>query len=148
MVDGGHVHAAPLHPLAVLGGDAVILPDDGLGGDAPKADDDLWLDQSRLAAEIPHALLLLLGQGVTVFRRAAFHHVGDIDLGAVKADDLQHIVQQLTGLAHEGHALLILALTRPFADEEDLRILRSHAEDHIGPGRGKGTGGAGHTFTF
>ena len=134
VIDGGHLHAAPLEPLPMLLRDFEILLDDGLGGDPPQTDNDLRLHQRRLPPQIADAGVLLHVQRIPVLGRAALHHIGNIDLGAVQMDNLQHIVQQLTGPAHKGDALLILVLAGAFPDEHDLRSLRAVPKHHVGSG--------------
>jgi len=52
-------------------------------------------------------------------RRTAFDNVGDVDLGAVQINHLEHVVEQLSGRADKRHALAVLLLTRAFANEHD-----------------------------
>lgn len=80
-----------------------------------QTDDDLGLHQCCLPPQIADAGILFDIQRVPVLRRAALHHVGDVDLGTVQMDDLQHIVQQLPGPAYKGNTLLVLVLAGAFA---------------------------------
>ena len=148
MIDGRHLDAAPLEPLAVLLGDLEILLDDGFGSNPTQADDDLGLHQCCLPPQIADAGVLFHVQRVPVLGRTALYHVGDIDLGTVQMDDLQHIVQQLTGPAHKGDALLVLVLTGAFTDEHDLRRLTAVPKHHVGPGVRQRTAPTGVAFLF
>ena len=134
MIDGRHLDAAPLEPLTVLLGDLEIFFDDGFGSNPTQTDDDLGLHQCCLPPQIADAGVLFDIQRVPILRRAALHHVGDVDLGAVQMDDLQHIVQQLPGPAYKGDALLVLVLAGAFTDEHDLRRLAAVPKHHMGPG--------------
>ena len=146
MVNGGHLHAAPLEPLSVLLRDLKVLLDDDLCRNAPEAHDDLRLHQRRLPPQIADAGVLLHVQRVPVLRRAALDHVGNVDLCPVQMDDLQHIVQKLSRPAYKGHALLILVLAGSLADEHDLRRFASIAEDYVRPGVRQRAAPAGGTF--
>ena len=108
MVDGGHLTAAPGKPLAMLAGDFEVLLDDGLGSDAAQAHDDLGSDEGCLSTKKVDAGILLHVLRVTILRRTALYHVGDIDFGSVQTNDLQHIIQQLAGAPYKVDALLIL----------------------------------------
>ena len=148
MIDGRHLDAASLEPLAVLLGDLEIFLDDGFGSNPTQADDDLGLHQCCLPPQIADAGVLFDIQRVPVLRRAALHHVGDVDLGAVQMDDLQHIVQQLPGPAYKGNTLLVLMLAGAFADEHDLRRLAAVPKHHMGPGVRQRTAPTGVAFLF
>ena len=134
MIEGGHGHAGLFHPLAVLPGDAIVLPDEAHGGDAAQADDDLGPDEGHLVAEIADAGILLGVQGVTVVGGTALDDVGDVHVFLpVQVDELQHVVQQLARPAHKGLALQVLVLPGALAHEQDLRVPAAHAEHHVMP---------------
>ena len=63
----------------------------------------------------------LVGLRVAVPRRAALHHVRDVDLLAPEAHRLDHLREELPGLADEGLALRVLVGARPLAHEHELR---------------------------
>ena len=134
MVHGHFFYAVLPEELTVLLRDAEIRLDKLHGADAPQTHQDFRLHQLHLPPQIAAARLLLGVQRVPVLRRAALHHVGDVDLGAVQMDDLQHIVQQLPGPAYKGNTLLVLVLAGAFADEHDLRRLAAVPKHHMGPG--------------
>ena len=64
-VEGAHEqNAAFIDDLPVLPGDGKILPDHPLGGNAPKADHDLGLDQPELLPQPRHTgFALAAGRG-------------------------------------------------------------------------------------
>ena len=135
VVNGGHPDAAPLHPGAVLAGDAEIGIDKPLGGDAAEADDDLRLHQCHLIAQILDAGVLLRFQGIPVPGRTAFDNVGNVAVGvSIQVDDGQHIVQQFARRANEGNTRQILLLAGAFAHKHHIRFPVAHAENHIVPG--------------
>ena len=57
-----------------------------------------------------------------VVRRAAFHHIADINPLPGKPDGRQHPGQQLTGRADEGQSLLVLHLPGAFPDQHQRGI--------------------------
>ena len=142
MVNGGHVDAAPLEPLAVLSGDAEVLPDDLLGGDAAQTDDDLGPQQRRLTAQPAQAGLLLHVQGVPVLGRTAFDDVTDIAVVSAQVNDGEHLVKKLNCRADKRLNGQILLLAGTLADKYDVRRRLTDAENHIGPGPCQGAGGA------
>ena len=102
------------------------------GADAAEAHDDLGIHQLQLLLQIRGAGFLLRVQRVTVLRRAALDGVGDVDAVAAETDHGQHVVQQLTCLAHKGFAQRILPLAGSFAHEQNLGVGIAHAEHHVG----------------
>ena len=58
------------------------------------------------------------------------------------------VVQELPCGADEGHALEIFLLARPLADEHELGILVSDAEDEVMPPLAQGAAPAPGTFSF
>ena len=132
----------------MLPGDAEVRADEGHGRDAAETDDDLRIHQGDLALQPVPAGILLDPQGVPVPGRAALDDVGDVDLRAVEIDDPKHIVEQVPGGAHKGHALPVLLLAGAFADEHDLRLLIAHAEDQLVPRLPQGAAPAARAFPF
>ena len=103
---GHHVHPGLLKPLAVLLGDLEVGLDEPHGGDAAQTYDDLGPDDGHLVAQVADAGVLLRIQGITVLRRTALDHVGDVHvLFSAQVNDLQHVVQQLATPAHKGLSL-------------------------------------------
>ena len=133
-------------PLAVLLGDLEILPDEAHGGNAAQADNDFGAEQRHLVAEIADAGLYLHVEGVTVLGWTAFDRIADEYPGAVQVDEGEHIVQQLTRLAHKGLAGQVLLFAGALPDEHDFGVPGPVAEHHVVPGLGQGallTGEAG-----
>ena len=136
---GGHDAAAiPVKPLAMLPGDAEVLPNQAHGGDAAQTDDDLGVHQGDLPGQPGVAGLLLHIQRVPVPGRAALDDVGNIHLLPVQVNHFQHIVQQFSCRAHKRDALQIFLLPGPLADEHDFRLLIAHAENQLVPGLRQG----------
>src|SRR5207245_7912562 len=82
--------------------------------------------EERLAGE------QLVGLGVAVVRRAALDGVADVDVLAPQAHRLDHLRQQLAGLAHERVTLQVLVLARRLADEHQARLGAADAEPDVG----------------
>ena len=97
--------------------DLEVRLDDAHGRDASETDNNLGPQQRDLTAKIADAGVLLHAERVAVFRRAALDDVGDIHIVALEADDLEHVIEQMTGPADEWHALRILVRAGAFADE-------------------------------
>ena len=120
-----------------------------LGGDAAQADHDLRPQQTELLPQPGLTGLALGGQRVAVLGRAAFDDVGDVAVGgAVEVDGKEVFVQQLAAAAHEGQALLVLALAGAFAHEQDLGVLHALPEHDAAAGGVQRTALAGEAVGF
>ena len=73
----------------------------------------------------------LLLHRVAVARRAALQDVGDEDVGALQPDAAEQLVEQLSRLADEGDPLLVLVEAGRLADEHQLGVRVSGAEDDL-----------------
>ena len=146
-VEGTHEQdAAFFVQLTMLLGHGEILSDHPLGGNAAKADHDLWLQQAELLPQPGHTGFALSRLGVTVLRRAALDDVCNIAvLRAVKVDGKQIFVQQLAAAPHKGQTLLILILAGAFAHKQNFGIFHTLTEHHIGAGLAQLAAGAGKT---
>ena len=76
----------------MLPGDGKILPDHPLGGNTPKADHDLGMQQPELLPQPRHTGFALSGQRVAVLGRAA---LDDVRYKATKARQVQSRIKQL-----------------------------------------------------
>ena len=114
-------------------GDAVIGANDTAGGDSPEAYDQFGLNDADLAFQPADADLLLRVQRIAVAGRAAFHNIADIIFASVKANDVQHLIQQLAAAAHKGDTHQILLLARTFADQHDAAVRIAVTKDKICP---------------
>src|SRR4051794_8830944 len=104
-----------------------------LGREVAERADDLRLDQLDLAVEVRLAGRDLLGQGVAVARRPAADDVRYEDVGALDADLLEQLVEQVPGPPDEREPLLVLAGARRLADEHHVRVGIAGAEDELRP---------------
>ena len=116
------------------------------GGDAAETYYDLGIDDIYLLPEPRRACLTLLWLRIAVVRRAAFYDVCDIYSAAVKIDHLQHIVEQPPGTADKRNTQKILLLARAFADEHDVCIGITVAENELCSRFAERTGLAAETF--
>ena len=146
MVQGGHPDAVFIEKQAVLLGDLEVRTDQLHGGHAPQTHDDLRLHQLRLTPQIAEAGGLFAIQRVAVLGRAALDDVGDIHRLPLQADHGQHVVQELSGRAHEGQTLLVLIGAGAFTDEQHFCVGAACAEDHVLPRVRQGAGTALQTF--
>jgi hypothetical protein len=95
---------------------------------AQRADDDRLHERDR--AEQPLLAALDLDRmRVAVAGRPAAQHVGDEDLVAGQPDLAQQRVEQLSGLADERQALLVLVAPGRLADEHQVGVRVARAED-------------------
>ena len=76
------------------------------------------------------AISLVLKRGA-VLRRAAFHYVGNIYFGAVKAYRRKHLVEQLSSRADERIALYVLVPSGAFAYQHYFGLRIPHAYNHV-----------------
>jgi hypothetical protein len=74
---------------------------------------------------------------VAVPRGAALEDVADVDMTPVEADVRQELLEQLARLPHERDPLLVLVEAWSLADEHQLRVGVSRAEDDLGPPLGE-----------
>ena len=117
----------------MLARDAKRVFDERRCSDAAEADDDRRIDECDLPLQPFAAALLLRKLRVAVVRRTAFDNVGDVDLGAVQINHLEHVVEQLSGRADKRHALAVLLLTRAFANEHDACVFCTVSEHEAVP---------------
>src|SRR5258708_3966094 len=80
LIGGLELPALVLQPVPAHRRDAVDLPREPRQGNAPERDDDAWLDQLDLPADIRAAGIELVGLGIAVLRRPALDDIGDVDL--------------------------------------------------------------------
>ena len=85
----------------------------------------------ELAVEPRRARVDLLGLRIAVARRPALHDVGDVHVGALQADALDELRQQLPGAPDERFALQVFLLARAFADEHEVGVGPPDAEDDL-----------------
>ena len=109
----------------------LLVPSKRLRGAASEADDHFGLDGRELAQQKRHAGGDFVFFRRAIFRRAALHHVGDVDVVALQAHGLDHLRQQLSGAADKGNALHVFVVPGPFADEDQLGVRIAHAEDDL-----------------
>src|SRR5439155_17297899 len=119
--------------LAVDACDPELLAREELRREVAERRDELWLDELDLFEEMGLAGLDLIRHGVTVPGRPALDHVGDVDVLAGHADPAQELVEQLSRLADEREALLVLVEARRLADEHQVGLRVADPEDDLGP---------------
>ena len=74
-----------------------------------------------LSLKIGNALRGLFSARVSVLRRPALHPVGNEHVAIrVETDGAHDFVEELTGTPHEGEALFVFVLARPFTDHHDV----------------------------
>src|SRR5215471_8781470 len=140
MVGHHHREFLPLEPFPAHFGDAFLVAGQRARGSAAERADGLGLDRGKLAVEELAADLHFVRFGCTIARRAALHHVADVDLTAQQRDafllrrPLDHLCEQLACLADERDSLCVFIGAGTFADEHERRRLVAHAEyDLVAP---------------
>ena len=91
---------------------------------------------------------LLGGVRVAVGRRAALERVGDVSAlrtcaTAAAADSAQHVVEQLTGLVHEGLAFAVFGFVRGFAHHHPVGRRAAATEHGVAPALAQAAGATG-----
>ncbi len=86
-------------------GDPVLGLQQQLGREVPERDHHRGLDERELGLEVGPAGLDLDRLRIPVARRAALHHVRDVDVGPGQADPLDQQGEELAGPADERLAL-------------------------------------------
>ena len=114
-------------------GDADLSTEKGFGRPSAERADHLGLDQLDLLEQERLAGFDFVRFRITVVRRTALDHVGDVDLGTSQPCGLQQFVQQLACRAHEWFPLLVLVKARGLTHEHDRRVRVSDPKDHLRP---------------
>lgn len=126
--DGENQEVPHLKMLTAHFGDRHFLVQKRLGRKIAQGANHAGLDHLDLFPEIRQTGIDLVRLGVSVLRRAAFDHIGDIDVFALQADAAQEIRKQFPGRANEGPVLKVFILAGRLADEHDLGIGVAFAE--------------------
>ena len=82
------------------------------------------------------------GMRVAVPGRPALQDVRDEDVRAREPDAAEELVEELPGLTHERHALLVLVESRRLADEHEVGVRAPGAEDDLRAALREGATGA------
>jgi hypothetical protein len=146
VIDRGHEEIALLDPGAVLLGDLIVRVNEPHSGNSAEANDDPWLYELHLSAEVVDTGILLSGQRIAVFWGTAFEDVCDINVLAVDIHGVKKFIEELSRSAYEGSAAQILLLAGSFAHEHKVGIFVANAENTVGPGLVKRAFLTGCTF--
>ena len=69
---------------------------------------------------------------IPVLRWPTLDHIGDVHVGTLHADGVNHLRQKLARRAHERTAQPVLVPPRPLAHEHDVRPGIALARHHVG----------------
>ena len=128
-----HENPVLFNKLAMLLRYLEIGTDKPLSGNSTDTNYNFRAHKPDLLSKPRDASALLLRLGITIVRRSAFNHVGDVNiLSPVQPDCVKVFIEKLTAPADKRFTLEILLLTRTFADEENLCFFISDAENKIG----------------
>ena len=131
MIGHGELGATEVVPASAQFRHGSIDRQQRLGRDRAQRHDRLRLDGRDLPHQKGRAGFALVALRRAVSRRPALDDVRDIHIFAPQAHGLDHVVEQLSGAAHEGLALLVFVSARSLADEHQLRLRIAHAEDDL-----------------
>ena len=120
-----------LKPCSVFSCDPEIRPDQLHCCDPTKTDDELRIDECDLSVKPGATGGHLTGLGIAVMGRATFDSVGDVNLGSVQVNHLQHIIQKLSGWSYEGNTLQIFLFAGAFADKHEIGLFVPNTENKI-----------------
>ena len=139
-VIGGHQGRCPgaFEQFAAAGGDAEFWAEQRLSGGGAEADDQLRLNDGDLGFEPRPAgddfrsgRVLVQATLAALFEFEMLDGVGHVDFAAVEARGGKRFVEQASGRPDERPPLQIFLIARHLADEDDLGISRSFAEDGL-----------------
>src|SRR5580704_5142207 len=134
MIGGNQFRAAKLKPLAAKTGDALGGLQKSLRRAASQAANYFRTDHINLAEKKGRASGDFIFFGQAIFRRAAFHHVANVNIFAAQAHGFDHLREQFPGAADERFAFDIFVVPGTFADENQFRFQVANAENNIGSG--------------
>ena len=112
--------------------DAICAIEQGLGWHAARGNNHFRSDQFHHPIHKRTTYGELLGFRIAVGRGAPVIHIGNEGIfRAVTVNGRQHLVEQLSGLAHKGQALAVLFGARSFADHHQAGTRRAIIDDCI-----------------
>jgi hypothetical protein len=89
------------------------------------------MDRFELLQKERRAEFDLLRVGGAVLRRAAFHHIADVDVSPVKSQGKDHLIQELSRPSHKGPPLPVFVETGSLAHENQRRFGRALSENEM-----------------
>src|ERR1700730_1345972 len=132
MVGGDQFRASEIEPFSAEAGNALASLEQGLGRTAAEAADDFRLDHGELTHQKRRAGSNFFPLGQSVFWRAAFDNVTDVNISETKAYRLDHLREQFSCATDERLTLFVFIAPRPFTNEDDFRLWIPDAEDDLG----------------
>src|SRR6202046_3024558 len=131
MICGDQFRTAEIKPFASKPGDALGRLQKRLRCATPEATNHLRPDYINLPKKERRASCDFIFFRQTVFRRAAFHYVADVNVFSAQSHRLDHLRKKFSSAAHERLAFNIFIAARPFADENQLRFHAADSENDI-----------------
>ena len=130
-------------PVAAQLADGRLDLEHRLHREGSEADNHARPHQIDLAKKKGLAGCDLVALGITIFRRAAFDDVADVNFGPRQAHPaLDDIGEQLSRASDERLAAQILVVARRLADKHQIGLGVADAEDDVGAQRGELAAGA------
>src|ERR1700691_1203467 len=131
MVCGDKFRAAEIEPLAAEAGNALGCLQQRLGGAASQAANHFRANHINLSKKEWRASRDFIFLRQAIFRRAAFHHVADVNILAAQPHRFDHLREQFPRAADEGLAFDVFIAAGTLADENHLRFHAAHSENDI-----------------
>ena len=129
VIRGNQFGAAEIEPFAAEARNSLAGLQQRLRRAGTEAADHFRLNYGELAHQERRTGFNFIFFRQAIFGRAALHHVRDVNVFAAQAHRFDHLREQLPGAPDERLALRVFVATRAFADENQVRLGISHAED-------------------
>ena len=134
MVCGDEFRATEIKPLAPKPGNALRCLQQRLRSAASQAANHFRPDYINLPEKKWRARRDFIFFREAVFGWAAFHNVADVNILATQAHSLDHLREKFSCAAHERLTFHVFIASRPFADENQLRLHAADSENDIRAG--------------
>ncbi len=102
-----------------------------------EGNDHTGIDELDLAVQIGAARRKLNGERITVSRRPALDHIGDVHGRPIQTDKNKQLVEKFPCLADEWPALLILVKPGTLSDKHHFRTVAAFTRNGSSPSRGE-----------
>jgi hypothetical protein len=134
MIRGEQFSSAKFEPLAAELGNAAIRLEKRLCRDGSQADDHFRRNDINLPEEKGRAGADLVLFRLSIFRRAAFRDVADVNVPSLQPHSFDHLREQLPCAAYERQALRVFIGTGAFPHKHKFGFRTSVAKNNAVPG--------------
>src|SRR5260370_9012003 len=139
-MDGRHRLVRPLRlqPLSVLFHQAKLIADHRACGGGAEADHDLRADEGELSldprpasSDFDRRRRFVNAPLADALEFEMFHGVRDVEIFAIQFHRVERAIEHLTRGTYEGSAAQVFLIAGNFADQRDLRVLWTFAENRL-----------------